>query len=244
MKNNIFPKNIEYGSSKKPDGNMRVFLDENENKKTEKNRKKFFKKKKIDYSSIVFAELIHEDKIKIVKVSDKGKIIRNTDALITNDSKITLTSTSADCLIIFLYDKDKKVIALIHAGWRGLLKNIITKTVKKMNLNFKTKSKDIKVLFSPHIQKCHFIIKEDILKQFNQYNQFIEKNKKISVDLSAIAKKQLLEQNVLEKNIKINPECTYCLKNKYYSFRRSKSKKLKTMIAYIRFKNHNIHKKN
>jgi len=229
-------KNIEYGFSKKPDANMRVFLDENENKETEKNRKKFFKKKKIPYYSIVFSELIHEDKIKIVNRSDKGKIIRNVDALITNDSNITLTTTAADCLIVFLYDENKKVIALIHAGWRGLLKNIVTKTLKKMEFNFKTNTKNIKVYISPHIQKCHFIIKEDILNNFNKYQKFIKKSDKISVDLSGILKEQLLNSGILNKNIQLSSECSYCLKDKYFSFRRSKSKKLETMIAYIKLK--------
>ncbi len=236
MKNNILSKNIQYGFSKKPDGNMRVFLNENKNKKTEINRKKFFRKKKIEYFSIVFSELIHEDKIKIVNYNDKGKIIKKVDALITNIPNITLTATAADCLIVFLYDENKNVIALVHAGWRGLLKNIVLKTIKKMKHNFKTNPKDIKVFVSPHIQKCHFFVKEDILNTFDNYRQFVNKTKEILIDLSGILKQQLLNSGLLNKNIQISSECTYCLKDKYFSYRRSKRKELETMIAYIKLK--------
>ncbi len=216
---------------------MRVFLDERKNKETEINRKKFFKKNKIKYSSIVFCDLVHESKIKVVSTKDCGKIIKKTDALITKDKEICLALTAADCLIIYLFDKKQKVIALIHAGWRGLLKNIIKKSIKEMNDNFDSQSKDILVYISPHIQKCHFTIKEDVSKEFKNYPFAIEKKDKIRVNLAKISQEQLKSEGVLKKNIQISSECTYCLNDKYFSYRRSKDKKLKTMIAYIGLKN-------
>lgn len=232
----IFLKQINYGFSKKLDMNMRVFLDKKLNKNTEINRIKYFQKQNIDYSKIVFSELVHDNKVKIVNYGDKGKIIKKTDALITNDLNITLALTAADCLIIYIYDKKQKTIALIHAGWRSLLKGIIKKTIDKMKINFHSESKNILVYISPHIQKCHFVIKNNILNKFKNYQLYIKKDDKIRVDLSGIAKEQLIKEGVLNKNIQKSSECTYCLKNKYFSYRRSQDKKLKTMIAYISLK--------
>lgn len=234
---NLFTeKNINLNFSKKPDKNMRVFLDDSLNKKTEINRKKYFKKQSINYSSLIFSDLIHDNQVKIVNYKDRGKIIKKTDALISNDPNICLSMTAADCLIIYVYDKKEKVVSLIHAGWRGLVKNIIKKTLNKMFLHYKSRPKDILIYISPHIQVCHFEIKENILSKFKKYQKHIKKDDKIKINLSAIAKKQLIELGILNKNIQISSECTYCLNDKYFSYRRSKSKQLKTMIAYLSLK--------
>ena len=39
---------------------------------------------------------------------------------------------TADCAPILLYDKNKKMIAAIHAGWRGAYKDIIKKVIHFM----------------------------------------------------------------------------------------------------------------
>ncbi len=231
----FFNNQVNIGFSQKPDGNMRVFFDR-ENKETESNRRKFWQKNKISPSLIVLADLIHDDKIELVNYLNKGKVIKNTDALITTDPKITLALTAADCLIVYIYDPINQVVALIHAGWRGLIKKIIIKTIEKMTFYYKSDPKELKIYISPHIQKCHFEIKEDVLNYFKNYSKYITKSDKLFVDLSAIAKEQLIKSGVINKNIQISSECSYCLKNKYFSYRRNGNKHLETMIAYISLK--------
>jgi len=53
------------------------------------------------------------------------------------------------------------------------------------------------------------------------------------LDLKNIAQTQLRSLGVKEEHIEANPECTYCISDKYFSYRRDKPKILKTMIAVI-----------
>lgn len=232
-------KKVKAGFSQKSDANMRIFID-NIKKETEKNRELFFKKEKINYSSIVLAQLIHESKVVEVKTKDKGKIIRGADALISQAKDVTLALTAADCLIIYFYDPLNQVIALVHAGWRGLVKNIIIKTVDKLKEKYKSQGNKLKVYISPHIQSCHFEVKEDVLNRFKkQYLKHInKKDKVITVNLAEVAKEQLIQSGLLIKNIQISHDCTYCLKNKYFSYRRNNNQSLETMIAYISLNNY------
>ena len=39
---------------------------------------------------------------------------------------------TADCAPILIYDNKKKMIAAIHAGWKGAYKGIINKVIKFM----------------------------------------------------------------------------------------------------------------
>ena len=39
---------------------------------------------------------------------------------------------TADCSPILIYDDKKKIIAAIHAGWKGAYKDIVNKVIKFM----------------------------------------------------------------------------------------------------------------
>ena len=62
----------------------------------------------------------------IINILDDN-YINNTegDALITNQINKPMIIKVADCIPIILYDRENKVIALVHSGWKGTLKKII-----------------------------------------------------------------------------------------------------------------------
>lgn len=227
-------KNTIFGFSSKNDGDMRIYSDNI--LKNQRNRISFLKKE-TNSTDFVLAELAHKTNVYKVTKGDKNKIINQTDSLITNEKKINLALTAADCLIIFVYDPKKGSIAIIHAGWKGLINNIIIKTVQQLKINYQSESKDLKVYISPHIKKCHFEIKKDVLNKFKKYKEFIiYKKDKIFIDLFLIAISQLKAAKILNRNINYSNDCTYCCKNKYFSYRRDKLKNFKTMLGYIYLK--------
>ena len=103
------------------------------------NRKRLSKlfnaKKELHY---IVANQTHSDHIKIIqKQASKGweslkDAIEDCDALITDAEGVVLSILTADCVPVLLYDKKKKVVAAIHAGWKGTQAHIVAKTVQKM----------------------------------------------------------------------------------------------------------------
>ncbi|MCK4744475.1 peptidoglycan editing factor PgeF [Candidatus Parcubacteria bacterium] len=230
-------KNLVYGISEKKDGTMK-FLNNMDDAAVKLNREKFFAKQNIKLDQIISAGLVYKNRVKIVDKNDAGKFISGFDALITNEDNLYLTITVADCLPIYIYDFKKKIIGIAHAGWQGVQQNIIKNAINLMKENFNSNSSDIFVYIGMHLQKCHFEVKDDLLLKFKKYkNAIIKKNNKIFIDLSLIVKTQLLEQGILEKNISVSDECTFCLKDRYFSYRRDKPKNIKAMIAYIGINN-------
>lgn len=59
---------------------------------------------------------------------------------------------------------------------------------------------------------------------------------KIYINLAGAVKNQLQSLSILQENIYISSECTHCLNDKYFSFRRDNPKELETMVAYIGLK--------
>jgi len=217
----IFSKhlNIIIAISEKKNGPMKFSPD---------NRENFLRKLGIEDKLTVKAGLVHENNVKVVSDEDAGKTIEKTDGLITADKSLFLTITVADCLPIFIFDSEKEIIGLIHGGWRGLAKNILAEAVKNL-------SKDILVGIGPGISQCHFEVKQDVLREFKPYlkDTLLKRDGKLFLDLKKIAKLQLIDIGIKPENIEISPECTFCLQNKYFSFRRDKPQKLQTMLALI-----------
>ena len=88
--------------------------------------------KKIGTSSkkLILLNQIHSNKFHYINKEcrfDNKKL--NGDALITNSKKIAIGVLTADCVPILIYDKNKKIVSAIHAGWKGIYKGIINKVI-------------------------------------------------------------------------------------------------------------------
>jgi len=215
--------NLIFGLSEKSDGPM---------KNDFANQQVFFESQNLANRKIISANLTHGDNIVIVDNSTPEHMIQNCDALITSDKNCLLTVTVADCLPIYFYGPIQKVVALAHAGWRGVLNNISSKTVLKLITELNCEAKNIRIFIGPHIQKCHFEVQDDVASQFDS-KYIIETSGKKYINLANAVKDQLIKAGVPANNISISSECTHCLSNKYFSWRRKRDKIIKAMIAYI-----------
>lgn len=168
---------------------------------------------------------VHGNRVQKVTESDAGKTITSCDGLITRDPNISLVVKIADCLPISIKDKKSRAIGLIHAGWRGLDKKIITTTLQKMAREFSSNPEDFDVLIGPHICGGHYEVKSDVSGKFVKYSgAVLSKNGKTFLDLAQVAKLQLIESGVDAGNITIDKRCTFEEKN-LFSFRRNKTEK-------------------
>ena len=55
-----------------------------------------------------------------------------TDAVITDKPGLCVCVKTADCIPVLLYDTRKRVVAAVHAGWRGTVARIVQKTIEQM----------------------------------------------------------------------------------------------------------------
>ena len=65
--------------------------------------------------------------------------------------QVCLCISTADCIPVLCYDTRRKVIAAIHAGWRGTVKRIVEKTLDKMVELYGTKGEDVQAYIGPGI---------------------------------------------------------------------------------------------
>ncbi|SFV64777.1 COG1496: Uncharacterized conserved protein [hydrothermal vent metagenome] len=147
--------------------------------------------------------------------------IENCDALITNLPHVILTILTADCVPILLYDPTQKVVAAIHAGWRGSKAEIVKKTVEKMTKTFHSKPENIQAGIAPSIGKCCYEVGKEVAKHFfHMPNAYRQQEEKYMLDLPYINKQQLLEAGLKEEYIELSNICTACEVEHFFSYRK------------------------
>jgi len=167
----------------------------------------------------------------------------DADGLVGNKCNQTLWVYTADCMAIFFADKRTRNVATLHCGRKGIEKKIIKNLVKIFD-NLGTSRDNLIVAIGPAISKEHYLVDQMTLKEFYRKaenknindnltnaekdlcisvsNQFKEKDLN-QLDLKRSAYRQLLNENIPNKNIEISNLCTYKLKNEFNSWRRSKT---------------------
>jgi hypothetical protein len=74
---------------------------------------------------LVFARQVHGAAVHVVTAADRGRAgapggtVGDADALVTSDPGTVLAVLVADCVPVVLYDPRARVLACVHAGWRG-----------------------------------------------------------------------------------------------------------------------------
>ena len=150
----------------------------------------------------------------------KHASIPENDAIITNVVGVNLVVYTADCVPVLLYDPVEEVIAVVHAGWRGIVKGIVGNTVKAMKKDFGSSPDDIVTYIGPCLCKSHFEVHSDVADKFNilfphnddivlVLDKFDDKGVKFQVDLRKAVEQQLLQQGIDINNIEIDEHCTW-----------------------------------
>lgn len=215
-----FPE-ITHGISLKAVGNMKFQESPNEEKVINA-RTDFVKNLKIAPENVVVAKLVHGKNITMVKASDRGKGFTNyataidqTDGLITNEPNVFLMLTVADCLPILAYDPVKKIVGLIHAGWRGILHGIVNEMVAKFE-ELGSCAEDLVIGIGPSLCQRHFVVKNDVRERFEaKYPRAVlVRNHDGYVDLRRCVTDDLIRLGVSKANLEVSKECTKC--NNYY----------------------------
>ena len=186
-------------------------------------------RKKIKHSAkdIFLLNQIHSNKFIYIDEEYQFKSKPKVDAVITNQKNLPIAILTADCVPILICDSKKKIIAAVHAGWKGALKGIVDKVIKFM-IKKGSKPQNITAVIGPCISIDNYEVQNDFKNKFLRKDRknkifFKSKYKKLYFDLSKYVKSLLLKNKVKKiEKIKID---TFDIKNKFFSARRALSLK-------------------
>ena len=200
-----------------------------------KNKQIFCDTYNIDPERVIFPYQTHSDNIININSAFlqqpkelRQSNLRDIDAIVTNINNVCIGVSTADCVPVLFYDKEKQAIGAAHAGWRGTVKRITAKTINLMAKSFETNPEDIIAVIAPCISKESYEVGDELYGIFNEAGFPIDllflKNPdtgKYHLDLRAANKWLLTESGVLPDNIYISDLCTFKNSDIVFSARKS-----------------------
>lgn len=200
----------------------------------------------IDIQSMVLTNQVHEAIIRMVDNRDMGKgfskdsDIKGVDGMLTVSPGVTLVTFHADCVPIFLFEPVIKATALLHSGWRGTLKNIVSEALKAMALLPGFKAERLVAVIGPSIGSCCFEVGEDVYGLFaGKYKDAAfykpSKDEKWKIDLQGIIESELKREGLFDANIHNSGICTKCRRDLFFSYRGDNGK-TGSLAAFMQLK--------
>lgn len=158
---------------------------------------------------------IHSD---IAVYADRDGCLAEGDALLCDKPGRLVGVKTADCLPILLVDERHRVVAAVHAGWRGTVSRIAQETIEAMAARWNTQPQDLHAAIGPGIGRCCYEVGPEVAVQFGEPNQ------RTRIDLAAANRRQLQAAGVATDRIYTAGLCTACRADQFYSFRRDREK--------------------
>jgi YfiH family protein len=193
------------------------------------NRNLIWEKLGIPPDRLVFPEQTHSDTVQAV--TEPGRIAA-CDALVTNTPQLFLTVQTADCFPVFLYDPEKRAVALAHSGWRGTAKNITAKTIAIMQERFGSRAGDLRAAIGAGVQQTCYQVDEPTAQYFDPKYLTPDGPGHYKLNLQSAITDQLIQQGVTPQFIEADKTCTHCAAALYFSHRRDRQRSGR-MLALI-----------
>jgi YfiH family protein len=151
---------------------------------------------------------------------DRGALAAPADAAVTRTRGTVAAVLVADCLPVLLADGAGDVVAVAHAGWRGLVGGVIEAAVAAMDAPAGT----VCAWLGPAIGAAHFEVGDEVRRAFVAHDPaaagaFVANRRgRWQCDLSQLARQRLAAVGVTA--VSGAGLCTYADERRFYSYRR------------------------
>jgi YfiH family protein len=171
----------------------------------------------------VTAAQVHSSRVAVVDASHIGKVLPETDALVTGISGVNLMLRFADCLPILLYDPESGATGLGHAGWRGTARGLARRMVSAMVQYLRINPAETIACLGPAIGPCCYEVGPEVVQfvkgSLESWDGSLlpRADDRFALDLCEANRQQLLEAGI--RQIEASRMCTACHTDEFYSHR-------------------------
>ncbi|MBI5472908.1 MAG: peptidoglycan editing factor PgeF [Ignavibacteriae bacterium] len=192
-----------------------------------RNRELFFSRLGIRLNELAIPRQIHSATLHCV---ERPGAVSDCDGLLTASRRVFLCVSVADCVPVLLYDTRQRVIAGIHAGWRGTSAFIAQRGVEMLVSEFASNPSDVHAFVGPSASSCCYSVGNEVADAFDP--RFVEKrNGSTYVNLKQANFDQLVRAGVPNQNIETSPLCTISERELLHSYRRDKERSGRMMAV-------------
>lgn len=178
--------------------------------------------------SLYMPRQLHTNNVIVIKKGEENAhaLPEVGDAVVTNIQGLLIGVQTADCVPIVLYDRSAKVVAAIHAGWRGTAQGILKSSIEAMKTQFTSLPEAILAAIGPAIGPCCYEVGQEVISAVTgatgEGDYVTSNGDKWFVDLQKANFYQALASGISGENIWLSTHCTGCMPDLYHSYRKTK----------------------
>ena len=154
----------------------------------------------------------------------------DADAIVLSDPQRAATVRVADCVPVLIADRHRRVVAAIHAGWRGTVAAVTRATVRAIT-ELGVPAADLVAAIGPSIGPCCYQVdaavrdpflaaRPDAARWFHPEAVSPEPEAHWKLDLWQVNADQLVESGLAAANVHVAGLCTFEHPSVCFSFRR------------------------
>lgn len=112
------------------------------------------------------ANQIHGSNVYVPKEPKRLRECPQADAIVTDLDQAMPTVRTADCVPVLLASEDGRVVAAVHAGWRGIVAGVVQEAVETMRDRFQIASSKLLAAIGPAISARHYEVGNEVIDAF------------------------------------------------------------------------------
>jgi len=198
------------------------------------NRQRSFQALGLPFESLYDVWQVHsKDVVRAVAPRPSETKHLQADAILTDRPGVSLFMRFADCVPILLYDPYKKIIGLVHAGWKGTVLKVAAQAVRDMQAGYGSKAENILAGIGPSIGPDHYAVGEEVIlparRAFGSDVSGLlqsggEGNPESGVKFDLWSANCLVLESAGVRKVEIAEICTACHTEDWYSHRGEKGR--------------------
>ncbi|NNN08091.1 MAG: peptidoglycan editing factor PgeF [Acidimicrobiaceae bacterium] len=151
------------------------------------NRRRVAAASQLDVNKLVTTSQVHGAQVNDVDQWNGEPLVG--DSLVCTRDDVALVILVADCIPLLFVDTASTRFAVAHAGWRGLMANVIATTLAHFE-----NPDDVRVVIGPHISPAKYQVGPEVAQHFLEVDGAVlaDVGDRSRLDLAAIALDQLV----------------------------------------------------
>ncbi|MCP5114013.1 MAG: peptidoglycan editing factor PgeF [bacterium] len=157
-----------------------------------------------------------------VVIAGTARPVGEGDALLTDRPGLLLGVRGADCLPILILEERRRVVAAVHAGWRGTVAGVAAQTVDRMVSEFGADPRFMYAAIGPGIGACCYEVGPEVACRFRElFPERDDLDRTTRIDLAEANRRQLVTAGLSGPRIDRGAPCTCCGPKDFFSYRRT-----------------------
>jgi len=177
---------------------------------------------------VVSVKQVHGTEVLVLdrRVKTRKPFEGGWDSMMTDQPGVLLTIRTADCVPVLIHDPTRRVVAAVHAGWRGAVAEIVPRTLATMRRRFGSRPETLRVGIGPSAGPCCYEVDEPVLTRlrasFAGWRSVVRQTgrRTAMLDLRHLLRCQAEGCGVPADQVQRISVCTICHPDLFHSYRR------------------------